>query len=329
MYSNQPNVIKTIMASPLNSQTLIIGINLLLEESEKVVVITGATNAEPGAASPEDCVAKMKYTTCILEAGVGEYDVVVEKDKILMDSVGEPKLIALANNTRAMQNSTTSQYLPSTLGGIVDMMSARWETSVAYWRKDEGDPPKALSMANVATEQYQKEGDQTCPSYRDPRDDVMNSLNKLMVYFGYFAGQNVLKDPNHGRMDPGLPVQTVTTGYPSGHEDVYHTDYWFFFGAAVLELICVALVAPTYWGWWNIGRPISFSPLEIAKAFESPMLAHYNSNASGRELAGATCGKFQVRYGVVSSGAEGTEPRMAFARAASVSEPHVGERFGE
>ena len=226
MYYNEPNVLKTITASPLNSQVLIVGINLLLDVTEKVVIITGAANAEPGAADPADCVATLKYTTCTFEAGVGEYDVLIQNDKILVESIGKPRLISLANNTQAAHNITQNKdtrYLNSTLAGIVDMMSNRWETSVAYWKGPDGGPKK-LSMANMGTEQYQKEGDQMCPSFKDPYDDVIQSLNKLMVYLGFFAAQNVMNNNEHGAMDSGLSVQFTTDGYPSGEQDVYHVS---------------------------------------------------------------------------------------------------------
>lgn len=78
--------------------------------------------------------------------------------------------------------------------------------------------------------------------------------------------------------------------------DVVDLMFRFFVAAAVVELLCIALVAPTYWGWWRIGRPVrtlhvtgltygscvivafanllslgqvSFSPLEIAKVFRT------------------------------------------------------------
>lgn len=38
-----------------------------------------------------------------------------------------------------------------------------------------------------------------------------------------------------------------------------------YIAAAIVELVCILLVLPTYWGWWKLGRPVSFSPLELAK----------------------------------------------------------------
>lgn len=66
-------------------------------------------------------------------------------------------------------------------------------------------------------------------------------------------------------MDPDLPIHYPTTGYLKGDHNVFQTNYYYFLAAAIVELVCIAFVAPTYWGWWKIGRPVSFSPLEMAK----------------------------------------------------------------
>ena len=74
-------------------------------------------------------------------------------------------------------------------------------------------------------------------------------------------------------MDPGLSTQKTITGLLEGDHGVYHTNFWYFLAAALVEVICIAFVAPTYYGWWELGRPISFSPLELAKVrFE---ISHY------------------------------------------------------
>lgn len=76
----------------------------------------------------------------------------------------------------------------------------------------------------------------------------------------------------------------------------------------------------------RINRPVSFSPLETAKAFESPMFAAYNSNSSGRDLAKSTK-NIRVQYGVKSTGATGEGEKLAFASPDLVSVPRNGSRF--
>lgn len=79
------------------------------------------------------------------------------------------------------------------------------------------------------------------------------------------ASQNGALQPPFPVQNPNFPVNTTTTGYNYGTRSVFHTDYAFFAGAIIVQAVCIVLIAPTYWGWWRLGRSVSFSPLEIAK----------------------------------------------------------------
>lgn len=85
-----------------------------------------------------------------------------------------------------------------------------------------------------------------------------------MVYLGVQAsGEDQQYLTTH--MDPGWPIHTTTVGTVAGNRNISRSDFSFFTAAALVEIMCIILIAPTYWGWWRFGRPFSFSPLEIAK----------------------------------------------------------------
>lgn len=102
-----------------------------------------------------------------------------------------------------------------------------------------------------------------------------------------------------------------------------------------------ALTDNRYWGWWELGRPMSFSPIEIAKvcrpsimwitiansvaeAFDSPLLDQCNSNSSGREIAKVQSDT-RLRYGVTKSTDKTTV--LAFARPELVDRPVKDAKF--
>lgn len=105
-----------------------------------------------------------------------------------------------------------------------------------------------------------------CHSFSDPTADMLAELNMLMVYTGMFAAGESSEFLN-ATMDPEWSdkTQTTITGQQVGHQAVFHTNFHFLIAAAIVELVCIALVAPTYLRWWKVGRHASFSPLEIAK----------------------------------------------------------------
>ena len=46
---------------------------------------------------------------------------------------------------------------------------------------------------------------------------------------------------------------------------MFTTHFGYFVAAAMVVASAIITIAPIYWGFWLIGRPVSFSPLEIAK----------------------------------------------------------------
>jgi hypothetical protein len=188
---------------------------------------------------------------------------------VSIDNLGNPAIIALANNSEV--NRSTVPQLPrvhwSTLGGILAAAREKWESfALAY---TEAKQVRWMNMNGIATLRYSTmdevpEGG--CPSYADPQRDVLADLNRAMFIAGIIAGQR-----NHtyleSHMDAGLAdaVNATVMADIVGHQLVFHVDYEWFIAAAVVELICICFIAPTYWKWWQLGRPVSFSPLEIAK----------------------------------------------------------------
>lgn len=127
------------------------------------------------------------------------------------------------------------------------------------------------------------------------------------------------------RVLSGVEVNSTANGYQIGMRNTYSTDCWFFLGAAIVEIVCILFMAPTYWGWWRLRRHFSFSPLEIAKAFEAPLLANGNSNSSGSDLI-REYGDVYVRYGAKRKDEGDSTRRLAFVESSSAEWPRQGDR---
>jgi hypothetical protein len=78
-------------------------------------------------------------------------------------------------------------------------------------------------------------------------------------------------------------------------ETVYIVRYGWLTAAFTLVALACLSILPTYWGWWLLGPPVSLSPLEIAKAFDAPLLRGVDANGTSKELARAI-GDVRVRY---------------------------------
>jgi len=109
-----------------------------------------------------------------------------------------------------------------------------------------------------------------------------------------------------------------------------------FAGAAVLEGLAVLAVLPLFIGWYTLGKAPLLSPLEVALAFDSPLLREANS-ATGSSGVINALGDTRVRYGAVydTRGAEAGKGentmnatyRLGIAAAHDVQRLTKGMRF--
>jgi hypothetical protein len=78
-------------------------------------------------------------------------------------------------------------------------------------------------------------------------------------------------------------------------DTVYVVRYgWLMAAFTLVALACLAILL-TYWRWWLLGRPVSLSPLETARAFDAHLLRKVDANGTSSELTRAI-GHVRVRY---------------------------------
>lgn len=196
-------------------------------------------------ARSNDCKGTIYYTECSTIMGIGEYDVLIKADKIMMDSITTPRLIAPANNTIA-NHTLDGKLIPgqlSTLGGIAEILELRLGSALAY-------VPVNGTMNQMIEGPYPFpyviDRAQTCLDFTSPLPDFLNNINTLMLYVGAYAAQEDRSSLAIG-MDKSLlnEVNTTITGFEYKQHYVFHTNYWFFVAAALLEVACISLIVPT------------------------------------------------------------------------------------
>jgi hypothetical protein len=76
---------------------------------------------------------------------------------------------------------------------------------------------------------------------------------------------------------------------------VYTISFPYFICAIIASLLAVVGVAPLYWRAWGLSRPHSFNPLEVANAFDAPLLAGLKIDGKVKDVA-QQAGQIRVRY---------------------------------
>lgn len=90
-------------------------------------------------------------------------------------------------------------------------------------------------------------------------DDMINAMREIAFRTSIAAASNT---------SPAKSVQSVPSKGTTS-QIVYMTNYRFTIIAAAVSLLGILTVIPTFWGWWEDGREVGVSPLEIAKAFDA------------------------------------------------------------
>src|SRR5438552_17506932 len=89
-------------------------------------------------------------------------------------------------------------------------------------------------------------------------------LFKSMIYFMFLAalqaGNGTHKEVFWVKRTPQAPV--------------FRSDYSYLAGALFMTLLSLAGVLFLLWGWWELGRHVTLSPLETVKAFEARLMQH-------------------------------------------------------
>ena len=104
--------------------------------------------------------------------------------------------------------------------------------------------------------------------------------------------------------------------------NVFHSEYHYLLGSSLLGAFFVLLVAPTFWGGWEIGRSVTLNSIEISKAFEAPFFQGSGSNVTEHELV-QNIGSRLLRYGEADdqTRAEGSKRQLKLADPPEIATP--------
>ncbi|KAH7346843.1 hypothetical protein BKA65DRAFT_595279 [Rhexocercosporidium sp. MPI-PUGE-AT-0058] len=188
-------------------------------------------------------------------------------------------------------NKTPGPFSYTTNGGIYQALKDRY-TSRAYLTthaNDTGhwsvsfDRPYAALLAN---NEDPPENNNTCPfRYDDPMQSIMPGLNTLTFIVSddlynraNWTDNAFTEDEANAYWDDSIVMASATQYITEVH---YSTNYHFMFGALASTLLCAYLVLPVYWGFWELGKKVSLNPIEIANAFQAPMLSAEKVPRSG------------------------------------------------
>jgi hypothetical protein len=123
-------------------------------------------------------------------------------------------------------------------------------------------------------------------TWGDPTDYIMNQMRQLAFRTSLQAARDNSTASN----------ATQTVEYQgTNSQTVYETNFGFVAAAAALNFLAVLAIIPTFRGWWALGRNFTLSPLEIARAFDAPLLRGTEYNSTWEQITDRVGDRY-VRY---------------------------------
>jgi hypothetical protein len=205
-------------------------------------------------------------------------------------------------------------------------------SSVLSFNYSDGGGTWNLDSAGMYANQYMDLGDddwviQSGTSWNDSIPDMLQTINQLTFRTAVQVAQ---QNPN-----PAFAQNVVYNG--TKLTTVYKSNYALMGVAVAINFLGLFSILPVYYGWWELGRNTSLSPLETAKAFGAPLLRDVDDNATAEQIL-KKVGERRVKYGeTFGSGREGEgflilrkelRGRLQIVEEERARSPEIGDEFG-
>ena len=242
------------------------------------------------------CEVSMIVRNCSLSPATVQYNAIVDGTR---STISLPEDSSIYDDAILSHYNITEEYQsgnPTTIGGLYLALANRFNSWANF--RFTGAIGYTISTSGVTANQFVNPNSTADLGYScnltfsDPTDNLIANARELMFRTAIAAANS-----SDLQSVPAIQVATIA---------VYQSHYRYLALASGLTLLAILIVIPTFFGYWHLGRHVSMSPLEIAKAFNAPLLSHIDSNAEAEQLIHGL-GEVEVRYGVVSTGIRQSE----------------------
>jgi hypothetical protein len=242
-----------------------------------------------------ECSATLVTEVCRLQAATVTYPIIIQNDIVNINTsiydvlrFGEPY-------ADPGDLSTAPEGSPAGPLSALQWFGTEYYWSNATLHYNSSTEAWWMTSLGIPAHQYfDTDSDDYVPSitcgfqWNDPTVDIFSDFYQVLFYAAF-------DDDNWGADD----VTQNFTAVQTQSTLVYHSEYGYLAGASALVLLALIGVSTTLYGWWELGRNVSLSPLETAKALGAELFRHYphwNTHMDGGNLA-KDMGHRRFRYG--------------------------------
>jgi hypothetical protein len=220
----------------------------------------------PGTVLPEamqSCDGVSTQAVCVLKHAVLEYPIVLRNNVISVDTRASAVKVVQTENNGQVDNSGIGEAVFtgfSLAANSITQSAVNMSTAGRMgWNYESTGPLPYFYMENEQNTNLTISCQMT---FTDPTDDILATFNEIMfrISLAAFASSS---------------NTSLATNYTLAAEEPvirYESRYIYLVAATFISLLACCAVLPTFNGFWKLDRPFSLSPIEIANAFDAPLL---------------------------------------------------------
>lgn len=296
------------LLTPENHLATIFAINTTLSSNSTGAPILVLTTLHSSAVD-SSCVATLTLRKCNIEAAVVEFPIIVQNSTVTIetDLLNPPVIVdkyVSEGDLLTAQRGDGAGPLQGLNGFVGDILTTKVElviNSTSHVAVHSGGfVGDIFFLANESS--YDPSILHTCGlKWSDPTSYMLIAMQDFL--FRASIGASTQGDSQT------IPVQRTAV------EQIFQSNYNNLAAALAMMLLALVAVSSQLWGWWELGRRVSFSPIEIANAFGTLWTRHDKESLTANEVlreVGQTEVKYDGRYFrgnyVILNGRHGDEP---------------------
>ncbi|KAL5598629.1 uncharacterized protein BROUX77_006463 [Berkeleyomyces rouxiae] len=231
-----------------------------------------------------DCTGDMVIQTCFLYPATMKYNLRADDGAISFCNSSWQSDEFIANTTL----SSPMAGLDGNLAAFQDFAYSLFSSTASLrWSGARGWD---YSHTGMLASTYILPPTNNCgPAFKDPMDGILNGFRELSL-------RTSLKQANLSSSELQFANYTSFT-----QRAVYEVDYHWVIGGFVVSFVGFVGVIICLWGFWEVGRQVSLSPLEVARDFAhigETQLRHFPPSKGAQEMADEKGDRLMVQWAV-------------------------------
>ncbi|KAK0644105.1 hypothetical protein B0T16DRAFT_460192 [Cercophora newfieldiana] len=253
----------------------------------------------------ETCSGTLTTKRCAFDLAVVEYDVTISNETVAFQQ-GQPSEQREVSPKTFLSPSVPDPGFISAFDPKLQGMIGAFFVFRMWWTP-------ILNGAKYSQELFTIEQPNCTKGVVDPTDAIVSSMTDILFRTGISAA--TFPPYQNQEIEAVQVTQTL----------VFETNYLFLYITAAIAVCATIVIGTTFHGFWRLGRWMTLSPIETARAIDPSLFQGSGTNTDIAKLIQSR-GYQEVQYGICEEDRDGVvRKRLSIAPAGLVRRPIPGE----